>query len=387
MTTLSIGVFKETATGERRVAAVPETIARLGASGAEVLVERGAGLGARVPDGTFADAGASLVEAAELDARADLLLCVRPPTPSRIAGLRAGQVLVGLLDSVADTALIDACARSGLTVVDLTLLPRTLSRAQAMDALTSQANIAGYRAALLAAATYERFFPLLMTAAGTGQPARVLVLGAGVAGLSAIGTARRLGAVVTGYDIRPEARDEVHSMGARFLNLGEPVAGGAASGGYARALTESERDAQQAALQERIRDFDVVIATAQVPGRRPPVLVTRDALKAMRPGSVVVDLAAGPHGGNVEGSEPDRTAVLEDGITVIGAGNLASSMAAAASAAYARNIAALVSVLVRDGALVVDLDDEIQNAVVVAHRGAVRHPAARTPAPGGPDER
>jgi H+-translocating NAD(P) transhydrogenase subunit alpha len=371
-TAVRAGVLKETAAGERRVAAVPETVARLINAGFEVLVERGAGIEAQVPDSAFADAGAAVVEAAELDTRADLLLCVRPPSRERIAGLREGQVLAGMLEPVADADAIEECARRGLTVVSLHLLPRTLSRAQSMDALTSQANIAGYRAVLLAAATYERFFPLLMTASGTVQPARVLVLGAGVAGLSAIGTARRLGAVVSGYDIRPEAAGEVRSMGARFLELGETVPGGAGSGGYARALTASEREAQQAALQERVRDFDIVITTAQVPGRRPPVLVTRDALKTMRPGSVVVDLAAGPYGGNVEGSEPDRTTVLEDGITVTGAGNLASSMAAAASAAYARNIAALVGVLVRDGALVVDLDDEIQAAVVVAHRGAIR---------------
>ena len=200
----------------------------------------------------------------------------------------------------------------------------------------------------------------------------MLVLGTGVAGLSAIGTARRLGAVVTGYDIRRESRDEVHSMGARFLDLGASIREGAGAGGYARALSESERGAQQAALQDRMHEFDVVVTTAQVPGRRPPVLVTRDALKTMRPGSVVVDLAAGPHGGNVEGSEPDRTSILENGITVIGAGDLASSMAAAASAAYARNIAALVGVLVHDGALAIDLDDEIQNAVVVTHGGTVR---------------
>jgi NAD(P) transhydrogenase subunit alpha len=369
-----IGVLKETAPGERRVAAVPDTVSRLVSAGLEAIVERGAGTGSGIPDSAYAESGAVLSGAAEIDARADLLLCVTAPDHARVAGLHAGQTLAGMLQP--DPDLLAVCADRGLTAVSLLLLPRTLSRAQALDALTSQANIAGYRAAVLAAATYERFFPMLTTAAGTSQPARVLVLGAGVAGLSAIGTVRRLGALVTGYDIRPEAADEVRSMGARFLDL-DPGAGtvsGTGSGGYARVLSEGERDAQQAALQERIREFDIVITTARVPGRRPPVLVTRDALKAVRSGSVVVDLAAGPLGGNVEGSVPGHTAVLEGGVTVIGAGDLASSMAAGASAAYARNTAALVGLLVRDGALAIDLDDEIQDAIVAVHRGAVRHP-------------
>lgn len=374
---IGIGVLKESAPGERRVAAVPETVPRLRACGAEVLVERGAGLGAGIADDAYAEAGAVVLDAADVDARAGLLLCVRPPSPDRVAALREGQVLAGLIDPVGDSELIETCARSGVTVIGLTRLPRTLSRAQAMDALTSQANIAGYRAVLLAAATYERFFPMLTTAAGTAQPARVLVLGAGVAGLSAIGTARRLGALVTGYDIRPEAADEVRSVGARFLDLGSAVADGGGGGGYARALSADERAAQQAALQQRIREFDVVIATAQVPGRRPPVLVTAEALKAMRPGSVVVDTAAGPLGGNVEGSEPGRTVVVGDAVSLIGAGDLAVSMASAASSAYARNLSALAGLLVREGVLEIDLDDEIQQAIVLT--GPARPQSQRLP--------
>lgn len=374
MTAVRIGVMKESVPGERRVAAVPETIARLRACGAEVLVERGAGVESKAPDDAFAEAGAAIVGAAELDAGADLLLCVRAPLGDRAAGLREGQAILGLLDPLGDKTLIDGCVRSGVTVASLNLLPRTLSRAQGMDALTSQANIAGYRAVLLAAATYERFFPMLTTAAGTAQPARVLVLGTGVAGLSALGTVRRLGAIATGYDIRPEAADEVRSTGARFLELGAAVSDGGAAGGYARALSLGERAAQQAALQVRIAEFDVVITTAQVPGRRPPVLVTRDALKSLRPGSVVVDLAAGPYGGNVEGCEAGQTLILENGVTLIGAGDLPCSMAAAASAAYARNIAATTALFVHDGALAVDLNDEIQNAIVIGHRGAFTHP-------------
>jgi NAD(P) transhydrogenase subunit alpha len=376
-TSLYLGVLKESAPGERRVALVPEGVSRLRAGGLDVLVERGAGEQARYPDEAYAEAGAVIVDAADVDSRADLLLCVQPPQLRRVAGLHAGQVLLGLLAPAANPELIDTCTRLGVTAVSLDLLPRTLSRAQSMDALTSQAGFAGYKAALLAAAAYERFLPLMMTAAGTAPPAQVLVLGTGVAGLSALGTARRLGAVVTGYDIRPETADEVRSVGARFLRLGD-AADGSGTGGYARALSPSEREAQQAALQERIGGFDIVITTAQVPGRRPPVLVTRDALKAMRPGSVVVDLAAGPLGGNVEGSEPDRTIVVEDGVTVIGAGSLPASMAAGASAAYARNIAAMVNLLVGSGAVLIDPGDEILRAAVVTRPGRRADPATAT---------
>jgi NAD(P) transhydrogenase subunit alpha len=243
-----------------------------------------------------------------------------------------------------------------------------------MDALTSQASIAGYKAALVAADAYGRYFPMLMTAAGTAKPAQVLVLGVGVAGLSAIGTAKRLGAQVTGYDIRPETRDEVHSVGARFLDLaGVGVANG--EGGYARALSESERAAQQEALQQRIGEFDVVITTALVPGRKPPQLVTREALKGMRPGSVVLDMAAGRHGGNVAGSEPGGDLLVADGVRLIGAGNLPSAMAPGASAAYARNVTALLVHLLHEGRPRVDLDDEILAAVVITHAGQSRLPA------------
>jgi NAD(P) transhydrogenase subunit alpha len=248
-----------------------------------------------------------------------------------------------------------------------------LSRAQPLDALTSQANIAGYKAVLVAASAYGGYFPMLMTAAGTVKPAAVLVLGTGVAGLQAIGTARRLGAVVTAYDVRAETKAEVESLGARFLDL-SAVGSGSGSGGYARELTGAERDAQQQQLASQLARFDVVITTAKVPGRHPPVLVTAQALDGMRAGSVVVDLAASDLGGNVEGSVPDRSVVLGNGVTVIGAGNLPSAMATAASNAYARNITALVTELVRDGVLVIDLTDEIQAAVVVTHAGSIVNP-------------
>jgi NAD(P) transhydrogenase subunit alpha len=270
-----------------------------------------------------------------------------------------------------------------VTAVSLELLPRTLSRAQSMDVLSSQANVAGYKAALVAADAYGRYFPMLMTAAGTSRPAQVLVLGAGVAGLQAIGTARRLGAVVTGYDVRPAAQADVRSLGARFLELPGTVTD-SGRGGYARALDEQERRAQQHALAERIAGFDVVITTAQVPGRVPPVLVTAEALAGMRPGSVVVDLAAGPLGGNVAGSEPDRTVRLAAGVTVIGAGNLPAEMPAAASTGYARNLTALLGLLVHDGTLQLDLAEEIQAAVVVTHGGQVVNPAIADSLPAEP---
>ena len=362
-----LGVVKESEPGERRVAAVPAVVPRLTALGLDVLVEHDAGVGAFHPDSAYAEAGATCVDAHTLDARADIVWCVGPPPPER---LRAGQMLLGLLSPDGNPELVAALAARGVTALSLDRLPRTLSRAQSMDALTSQANIAGYKAAILAADTYGGYFPLLMTAAGTARPAQVLVLGAGVAGLAAIGTARRLGAVVTGYDIRPETREEVQSLGARFLDLGVTVSDGV--GGYARALTDEEREAQQEALQERIGDFDVVITTALVPGRRPPLLVTEEALKGMRPGSVVVDIAAGRFGGNVEGVPVDGTVVVDDGVTVVGAGRLASAMAPAASAAYARNLSALTAHLVRDGAPVVDLADDIVGAITVTHEGSVR---------------
>jgi NAD/NADP transhydrogenase alpha subunit len=370
---VSIGVVKETAPGERRVAGVPAVVPRLRQLGADVLVENDAGAGAFLPDSAYVEADATVRDRASVLAGADLLLCVQPPDPAHLAALRPGQVLVGLLSPLGNPQLVATCVERGVTAVSLDLLPRTLSRAQSMDALTSQANIAGYKAAVVAADTYGSYFPMLMTAAGTAKPAQVLVLGVGVAGLSAIGTARRLGAVVTGYDIRPETREEVRSVGARFLELAG-ISEGSGVGGYARALTDEERAAQQESLQERIGDFDVVITTAQVPGRTPPVLVTAEALKGMRPGSVVVDLAASPLGGNVQGSVPDRTVVVADGVTVVGASNLPSAMAPGASAAYSRNIAALTAHLLRDGVPAIDLTDEIQAAVVVTHQGAVVNP-------------
>jgi NAD(P) transhydrogenase subunit alpha len=375
VTTTTIGVVRETTPGERRVALVPDVAARLRGAGMEVLIEAGAGAGAKFPDGAYAGAGAgaTVTTAAEVYARADVLACVSPPDG---AALRPGQVMLGLLQPLARPELIRDLANAGVTAISLDLLPRTLSRAQPMDALTSQASVAGYKAVLVAADAYGGYLPMMMTAAGTVKPATVLVLGAGVAGLQAIGTARRLGAVVTGYDVRPETRQEIASLGARFLDLGAAVEA-AGAGGYARELTAAERDAQQRALDGRIAGFDIVITTAAVPGRRPPVLVTEEALKGMRPGSVVVDLASGPLGGNVALSRPDTTVETAHGVTVIGAGSLPAQLPVAASAAYARNVAATLGELVRDGALAIDPRDELQSAIVVTHDGQVLNAAVR----------
>ena len=299
---MKVAVVKESARGERRVALVPETVPKLMAAGAEVLVENGAGEAAWFPDSVYARG-----RGGHRHRRRALRQGRRHPhrhpagRPKAIARMRAGQAIVGMLSTLTDPELARDLAAQGVTAVSLDGLPRTLSRAQPMDALSSQANVAGYKAVLVAASAFGRFFPLLITAAGTARPAKLLVLGAGVAGLQAIGTARRLGAVVSGYDVRPAAAGEVESMGATFIEL-TSVGSAAGEGGYARALTEEERAAQQAELAGHIARHDVVITTAQVPGRRPPLLVTEDALKAMNPGSVIVDMGASALGGNVTGS-------------------------------------------------------------------------------------
>ena len=363
-------VVKENAPGECRVALVPDGVATLQAAGIDVLVERGAGEGAWLADSAYADAGATIVSFAELCESADVILTVtKPPTPMADR-LRAGQAVIGTLAPLTDPGLAGALAARGVTVISLDGIPRTLSRTQPMDALSSQANVAGYKAALVAAAAFGRFFPMLITAAGTARPAKVLVLGTGVAGLQAIGTARRLGAVVSGYDVRPSSRTEVESLGATFIEL-TSVGSAAGAGGYARELTAEEGQAQQDELLGHIARHDVVITTAQVPGRRPPLLVTEDAIKAMAAGAVIVDMGASALGGNVSGSRPGETIVTGNGITIIGADNLPASMPTAASNAYSRNISTLLEYMTSDGALAIDTSDEIQAGVVITHGGRV----------------
>src|SRR5215469_5679251 len=370
---MKVAVVKETGPAERRVALVPEAIAKLKSAGHEVLVERGAGDGAFIPDDAFTDAGASIVGGDQL-ATADAVLMVGKPDKAQLGRLRPGQAIFGLFAPLTDPELVSQLAAAGVTAISLDMIPRTLSRAQPMDALTSRSNIAGYKAALVAATAFGRFFPLLITAAGTARPAKVLVLGTGVAGLQAIGTARRLGAVVSGYDVRPSSKSEVESLGATFVEL-KSVTSAAGEGGYARELTEDERRAQQAELSSHIAAHDVVITTAQVPGRRPPLLVTEDTVKAMAAGSVIVDMAASALGGNAAGSVPGEQIVTENGVTMIGAPNLPATVPTAASSAYSRNMTALLLHMTSDGSLAVDPDDEIQAGVVITRDGRVIHPA------------
>jgi NAD(P) transhydrogenase subunit alpha len=385
---MKVAVVKEDGPGERRVALVPETVDRLIKAGLEVLVEQGAGDGAWFPDSAYSEAGAAITKTDDLYATADVLLMVSRPSEAQLARLRPGQAVVGMLAPLVNPALAEQLAARNVTAISLDGMPRTLTRTQAMDALSSQANIAGYKAALIAATEYGRFFPMLITAAGTARPARLLVLGAGVAGLQAIGTARRLGAQVSGYDVRPASKGEVESLGATFIEL-TAVDNGAGEGGYARELTADERQAQQAELTAHIARHDVVITTAQVPGRRPPLLITAGAVKAMAAGSVIVDMGASALGGNVAGSVAGETVITENGVTIMGAQNLPSSMPTAASNAYSRNISALLLSMVSDGALTIDTSDEIQAGVVVTHDGQVVHPAVAEllrPAAGDPGQ-
>lgn len=362
--------------GERRAPVVPAGVAALREQGLAVLVERGAGAGARYTDEEYAAHGARPASRDEVLA-ADVVLCVTRPPAADLARLGPGQTLMGLLRPAEDPGPLRAAASAGATLVALEGVPRTLSRAQTMDALSSQASVAGYKAVIEAARAYDGYLPLLMTAAGVARPARVLVLGAGVAGLQAIATAHRLGAVVTGYDVRPEAREEIASVGASVLEADGLDAGG--EGGYARALAEDERAAQRAALAEAAAGFDIVICAALVPSGPPPLLLTAEAVDRMRPGAVVVDLACGPRGGNTAPAVPGTEIRTPGGVAVIGAGDLAATVPRAASEAYSRNITALAAHLLDGGRVAVDLEDEIQAGVVAAHGGRGLHPALAGP--------
>ena len=367
---MKVGVAKETAPGERRVALVPEALGKLQAAGLEVLVEAGAGAGAAIPDSAYAAAGAEVVPTDALYQGADVILRVAKPSSDEVGRLRKGQAVVGFLTPLIDPALASDLAAKGVIAISLDAIPRTLSRAQSMDALSSQANVGGYKAVLIAANAYGRYFPLLTTAAGTAKPANVLILGIGVAGLQAIGTAKRLGSVVKAYDVRPETREQAESLGAQFVKLKTTI-DATGAGGYARELTAEERAAQQAELNDVIGGMDVVITTAQVPGRKPPVLVTADAVAKMQPGSVIVDMAASALGGNCELSKVGETVVTPNGVTIIAPDNLPASMPAGASAFYARNISALLLGMVKDGALNLDFEDEVTKSTVITHDGAV----------------
>ena len=351
---MRVGVARETAPGERRVALVPETVGKLKAAGFEVVVEPDAGAAASFPDRAYVDAGATTGSPWEAAA----VVAVRRPDP---ALLRDGQILIAYLEPLTDREGVDALAARGVTAFAMESIPR-ITRAQSMDALSSQATVGGYKATLLAAEHLPRFFPMLMTAAGTVTPAKVLVIGAGVAGLQAIATARRLGAVVTGFDVRPATQEQIKSLGANWLDLG--VGGAEAEGGYARELTPDEMQAQQRALEERIGEFDVVITTAAVPGRAAPKIIPAAAVKAMRPGSVIVDLAA-ETGGNCELTEPGEV-VEREGVTIVGLTNLPSSMPYHASMLYSRNVQSLLLHLAPGGELKLEWSDEITSGACVA---------------------
>jgi NAD(P) transhydrogenase subunit alpha len=363
---ISLGVPRAAAPGERRVALVPEVVRRLVLRGLRVIVEPGAGEGSRIPDAAFAAAGAAVEPAAW---EADVVITIGPPAPADVARMREGAVLVGMLAPADAHELRAALAARRVTGLALDAIPRT-SRAQAMDALSSQATVSGYRGALLGAQHLTRFYPMLTTAAGTTPPARVLAIGAGVAGLQALATARRLGARTAGTDVRPEVAEEVRSVGAEWVDLGLVAAG---SGGYARELSAAERERQLEAVAEAIGRFDVVITTAQVPGRRAPTLVTARAVAAMRPGSVVVDLAA-DSGGNCELTRPGEVTV-EHGVTIVAPLNVPASMPEHASRLYAGNVHAVLELVLDTSgpapALRLDRDDELLAAMRLDPRGEV----------------
>jgi NAD(P) transhydrogenase subunit alpha len=360
---MRVGVPRERAEGERRVALVPELVSRLVDGGFEILVEPAAGEAASFPDASYQEAGARL----ESDPyQADAVVKVLAPDADEAARLREGQVLIGFLQPLTDKEGIERLSERGVTAFAMESIPR-ITRAQPMDALSSQATVAGYKATLLAADRLPKFFPMLMTAAGTVAPAKALVLGAGVAGLQAIATARRLGAVVTGFDVRPVVREQIESLGANWLDLG--VVGEETEGGYAQELSEEEQRRQQEELEQRLPEFDVVITTALIPGRPAPRLIPASAVAAMRPGSVIVDLAA-ETGGNCELTEPGKEVVRED-VTIVGLTNLPSTMPYHASQLYARNVSALLHHLAPEGELVLDFEDEITAGACVTRRKEV----------------
>ena len=368
---MKVGVAKETAPGERRVALVPEALGKLQAAGLEILVESGAGAGIGHPRQRLHGCRRDR----RPDRRAVRAVGRRPAGRQAVRGRGQAAAARARRSSASSRRSIDpetakALAEQGVTAISLDAIPRTLSRAQTMDALSSQANVGGYKAVLIAANAYGRYFPLLTTAAGTAKPANVLILGIGVAGLQAIGTARRLGAVVKAYDVRPETREQAESLGAQFVKLKTTI-DATGAGGYARELTAEERAAQQAELNEVIGAMDVVITTAQVPGRKPPVLVTAEAVGKMKPGSVIVDMAASALGGNCELSKAGETVETPNGVTIIAPDNLPASMPAGASAFYARNISALLLGMVKDGDLHLDFEDEVTKATVITQDGAV----------------
>ena len=365
---MKIAVAKEIEVGERRVTLIPEVVARLVKQGWEIWVEKGAGEGSFFSDDAYEAAGAKLIsDTALLWREADVIVKVGIPKEHEVNQLREGAALISFLNPLGKPELIQQLANRKVTAFSMELIPRT-SRAQSMDALSSQASVAGYKAVLIAAAASPKFFPMLTTAAGTIKPAKVFVIGAGVAGLQAIATARRLGAMVEAFDIRPAVKEEVQSLGAKFVEvaIAEDTV---AEGGYAKEISEAAKKQTQQVLTERIKQADVVITTAQVPGKKAPLLVTEEMIAQMNPGSVIVDLAA-EQGGNCAGTEPGKD-VVRQGVTIIGPINLPSSMPVHASQMYAKNVSTLLQYLVKDGQLQMNFDDDIVESTCVTHSGEI----------------
>jgi NAD(P) transhydrogenase subunit alpha len=372
----AVAVVRESAAGERRVAVTPEVAKKLKSRGADVVLEHGAGASAYFADAAYA--GCETTDARDALARADVLLKVQPPSLDEIAALKEGAVVIAHMQPHLAPERTRALRDRRITSFAMELLPRT-TRAQAMDVLSSQAAVAGYKAVLIAAEVAPKFFPMLTTAAGTIRPSKVLIVGAGVAGLQAIATARRLGAQVEGFDVRPETKEQIESLGAKFLDLGVSAAG---SGGYARELTQEERDKQQQALAEQLKLFDVVVTTAAVPGRKAPRIISAAMVAGMKPGAVIVDIAA-ESGGNVEITEAGRTVVSANGVSVIGTVNLPSSAPVHASEMYARNLYNFLELSLKDGALNLDWNDELIAKTCVTHGGEIKNEAARKLVDGG----
>jgi H+-translocating NAD(P) transhydrogenase subunit alpha len=370
---MKIAVPKERATGERRVSLVPDIVAKFVKNGITVAVEHDAGAAAGFVDAAYEKAGATIVaDPKALVGDADVIARVGRPTDDELEGLKRGAIVVGFLSPLGDPRSVERYAQRGLTALSMELIPRT-TKAQAMDALSSQANIAGYKASLIAASMLPKFFPMLTTAAGTIKPAKAFIIGAGVAGLQAIATCRRLGAVVTAYDTRPVVKEQVQSLGAKFfeIDVGES---GEGQGGYARELSAEAIEKQRAAMVKAIGASDVVITTAAVPGRRAPILITKEAVAAMAPGSVIVDLAA-ETGGNCELTKPGETAVSDNGVLIVGTLNLPSTVAADASSLYAKNVQTLLDYIIKDGAVALDMDDEIVAGTTIVKDGTIVHKA------------
>ena len=368
---ITVGVVRETVAGERRVALTPDVAKKLKAKGVDLLIEHGAGDSASFPDAAYKDTEVAADARAALG-RSDVLLTVQPPSLDEIAALKEGAVVIGYLSPHLAPERTRALRDRKITSFAMELLPRT-TRAQAMDVLSSQAGVAGYKAVLIAAVASPKFFPMLTTAAGTIRPSKVLIIGAGVAGLQAIATARRLGGQVEGFDVRPETKEQIQSLGAKYVELGVSAAG---TGGYARELTAEERAQQQTALAEHIKGVDVIVTTAAVPGRKAPRIITKAMVDGMKPGSVIVDIAA-ETGGNCEATEAGKTIVTANGVTVIGPVNLAATTPIHASEMYSKNLYNFLELSIKDGGLNLDWDDELIAKTCITHAGEIRNEAAK----------